>query len=170
MTSARSAPAAMPVDARPAVPCRSTTAHGSVDDALSRPLHALGAFAHLVAVRELRPMWNAGPAPARMIEIISPARVEHFFREPAAMLADGPPQPEGAVPALAAEYVRGRVRAARLAVRRHLGRRPASDLLRRRRAPPAAGVLAASEQVTAPVAGGSEVEHPAVRLGDALLP
>src|SRR5262249_58964496 len=30
---------------------------------------------------ELHPTWNAGPLPARMIEAISPARVEHVFRE-----------------------------------------------------------------------------------------
>ncbi|MFF2627893.1 hypothetical protein ACFVUN_19260 [Kitasatospora griseola] len=49
-------------------------------------------------------MGNAGPAPARMIEIIGPAGFEHFFRKPTEMLADGPPQPEDAVPALAAEH------------------------------------------------------------------
>ncbi|MFD5563800.1 hypothetical protein [Kitasatospora griseola] len=49
-------------------------------------------------------MGNAGPAPARTIEITGPAGFEHFFREPAEVLADGPPQPEDAVPALAAEY------------------------------------------------------------------
>ncbi|MFJ8442499.1 cupin domain-containing protein [Kitasatospora griseola] len=53
---------------------------------------------------ELHTMWNAGPAPARMIEIISPAGFEHFFRELAEMLADGPPQTEDAVSALAAKY------------------------------------------------------------------
>ena len=30
---------------------------------------------------ELHTMWNAGPSPARMIEVISPAGFEHFFRE-----------------------------------------------------------------------------------------
>ena len=30
---------------------------------------------------ELHAMWNAGSVPARMIEIISPAGFEHFFRE-----------------------------------------------------------------------------------------
>jgi len=29
---------------------------------------------------EMHTMWNAGPVPARMIEIISPAGFEHFFR------------------------------------------------------------------------------------------
>jgi hypothetical protein len=39
-------------------------------------------------------MWNAGSVPARMIEIISPAGFEHFFREVAEILAAGTPEPE----------------------------------------------------------------------------
>ena len=42
---------------------------------------------------ELHAMWNAGPEPARMIEVISPAGFEHFFRELADLTAAGPPQP-----------------------------------------------------------------------------
>jgi quercetin dioxygenase-like cupin family protein len=41
---------------------------------------------------ELHTMWNAGTSPARMIEVISPAGFEHFFRELADMMAAGPPQ------------------------------------------------------------------------------
>jgi quercetin dioxygenase-like cupin family protein len=41
---------------------------------------------------ELHTMWNAGTAPARMIEVISPAGFEHFFGELAEMTAAGPPQ------------------------------------------------------------------------------
>ena len=41
---------------------------------------------------ELHAMWNAGPEPARMIEVISPAGFEHFFRELADLTATGPPQ------------------------------------------------------------------------------
>jgi len=41
---------------------------------------------------ELHAMWNAGPEPARMIEVISPAGFEHFFRELADLTAAGPPQ------------------------------------------------------------------------------
>src|SRR5579872_2634424 len=52
---------------------------------------------------ELHTMWNAGPVPARMIEIISPAGFEHFFRELSEMLASGPPDIE-AVGGLAAAY------------------------------------------------------------------
>src|SRR5258708_7629104 len=49
------------------------------------------------------PCWNAGPEPARMIEVISPAGFEHFFREMADLTAAGPPQlPE--VMALADRY------------------------------------------------------------------
>lgn len=38
---------------------------------------------------ELHAMWNAGGTPARMIEIISPAGFEHFFREVAEAVAAG---------------------------------------------------------------------------------
>ncbi|GLW59599.1 cupin domain-containing protein [Kitasatospora phosalacinea] len=65
----------------------------------------LGAGGYITKPRgELHAMWNAGPVPARMIEVISPAGFEHFFRELAEMLADGPPPSEDALPALAAEY------------------------------------------------------------------
>ncbi|HVQ87028.1 MAG TPA: cupin domain-containing protein [Actinomycetes bacterium] len=52
---------------------------------------------------EMHTMWNAGATPARMIEIISPAGFEHFFRELSELLADGPPA-AGDVPALAGNY------------------------------------------------------------------
>ncbi len=40
----------------------------------------LGAGGYIVKPRhELHTMWNAGPVPARMIEVISPAGFEHFF-------------------------------------------------------------------------------------------
>ncbi|BBH70659.1 hypothetical protein ACTI_73440 [Actinoplanes sp. OR16] len=39
---------------------------------------------------ELHAMWNAGTTPARMIEIITPAGFEHFFREVAELIAAGP--------------------------------------------------------------------------------
>jgi len=39
---------------------------------------------------ELHAMWNAGSTPARMIEIISPAGFEHFFREICELAAAGP--------------------------------------------------------------------------------
>jgi hypothetical protein len=37
-------------------------------------------------------MWNAGDAPARMIEIISPAGFENFFHELSELVAAGPPE------------------------------------------------------------------------------
>jgi len=52
---------------------------------------------------ELHTMWNAGSSPARMIEVISPAGFEHFFRELAGMIAAGPPQLSDVV-ALASGY------------------------------------------------------------------
>lgn len=40
---------------------------------------------------EVHAMWNAGSTPARMIEVISPAGFEEFFREMADMTDAGPP-------------------------------------------------------------------------------
>src|SRR3954468_5962891 len=39
---------------------------------------------------EMHAMWNAGAVPARMIEIISPAGFEDFFREMADAVESGP--------------------------------------------------------------------------------
>ena len=51
----------------------------------------LGAGGYITKPRgELHAMWNAGTVPARMIEIISPAGFEHFFREVADIIAAGP--------------------------------------------------------------------------------
>jgi len=51
----------------------------------------LGAGGYITKPRgELHAMWNAGAVPARMIEIISPAGFEHFFREVADIVAAGP--------------------------------------------------------------------------------
>ncbi|GAA2885552.1 hypothetical protein Acy02nite_80030 [Actinoplanes cyaneus] len=44
---------------------------------------------------ELHAMWNAGAVPARMIEIITPAGFEHFFREVAELIAAGPAAGQG---------------------------------------------------------------------------
>jgi quercetin dioxygenase-like cupin family protein len=64
----------------------------------------LGAGGYITKPRgELHTMWNAGSSPARMIEVISPAGFEGFFRELADMIADGPPQGP-ALFALAASY------------------------------------------------------------------
>jgi len=52
---------------------------------------------------KLHAMWNAGSTPARMIEIISPAGFEDFFREVADLQAAGPPQFE-TIAAVAAGY------------------------------------------------------------------
>jgi quercetin dioxygenase-like cupin family protein len=40
---------------------------------------------------EVHAMWNAGPVPARMIEIISPGGFEGFFRDVVDLAAVGPP-------------------------------------------------------------------------------
>ena len=64
----------------------------------------LGAGGYITKPRgELHAMWNAGGTPARMIEVISPAGFEHFFRELAGIMAAGPPQPQD-VTALADKY------------------------------------------------------------------
>ena len=52
---------------------------------------------------EVHAMWNAGDVPARMIEIITPAGFDKFFRELAALNATGRPAPEQ-VAGLAARY------------------------------------------------------------------
>jgi quercetin dioxygenase-like cupin family protein len=52
---------------------------------------------------ELHAMWNAGQIPARMIEVISPAGFEGFFRDLSELLAAGPPPPD-AVAQIAASY------------------------------------------------------------------
>ena len=52
---------------------------------------------------ELHTMWNAGQTEARMIEVITPAGFERFFRELAEMFEAGPPDPSTLEP-LAASY------------------------------------------------------------------
>jgi quercetin dioxygenase-like cupin family protein len=52
---------------------------------------------------ELHTMWNAGNTPARMIEVISPAGFENFFRDLADLTAAGPPAFE-AITTLADAY------------------------------------------------------------------
>jgi quercetin dioxygenase-like cupin family protein len=64
----------------------------------------LGAGGYITKPRgEMHTMWNAGDVPARMIEVISPAGFENFFRELSDLLTDGPPA-AGQVEALAAGY------------------------------------------------------------------
>lgn len=43
---------------------------------------------------QVHTMWNAGSTPARMIEVITPAGFENFFRGLTAMTAAGPPDME----------------------------------------------------------------------------
>lgn len=52
---------------------------------------------------ELHAMWNAGQTPARMIEIVSPAGAEYYFRDLAELFATGPLS-AGRVEPVAAEY------------------------------------------------------------------
>ena len=55
----------------------------------------LGAGGYITKPRgETHAMWNAGPVPARMIEVISPAGFEHFFMGVGEMVAAGVPDPE----------------------------------------------------------------------------
>lgn len=64
----------------------------------------LGAGGYITKPRgELHAMWNAGKTPARMIEIISPAGFENFFRDIADMTAAGSPALDDVV-RLAASY------------------------------------------------------------------
>ncbi len=48
--------------------------------------------------------WNAGPAPARVQEIITPAGFERYFREVAEVLASGGPPDMGRLMEIAARY------------------------------------------------------------------
>ena len=64
----------------------------------------LGPGGYIVKPRgEVHAMWNAGPTPARMIEVISPAGFERFFRDLVDMTAAGAPDP-AAVAELAGRY------------------------------------------------------------------
>src|SRR3954470_2757370 len=64
----------------------------------------LGAGGYITKPRgEAHAMWNAGPEPARMIEVISPAGFELFFRAVVDMLERGDTDPERGA-ALAAEH------------------------------------------------------------------
>ena len=55
----------------------------------------LGPGGYIIKPRgEVHAMWNAGTTRARMIEIISPAGFEGFFRELVSMTAVGRPTPE----------------------------------------------------------------------------
>jgi len=64
----------------------------------------LGAGGYIVKPRgEVHAMWNAGDVPARMIEVITPAGFEGFFRGLTEMTAVGAPDP-GAVAELAARF------------------------------------------------------------------
>ena len=55
----------------------------------------LGVGGYIIKPRgEVHAMWNAGSTPARMIEIITPAGFERFFREFVEMTATGAPSPE----------------------------------------------------------------------------
>ena len=54
----------------------------------------LGAGGYIIKPRnEVHAMWNAGRTPARMIEIISPAGFEDFFREVTDLTVKGAPDP-----------------------------------------------------------------------------
>jgi quercetin dioxygenase-like cupin family protein len=56
----------------------------------------LGAGGYIIKPRnEVHAMWNAGRTPARMIEIITPAGFEDFFREVTELTAKGAPDPAG---------------------------------------------------------------------------
>ena len=64
----------------------------------------LGPGGYIVKPRgEVHAMWNAGSTPARMIEVISPAGFEGFFRELTDMTAVGAPDP-AAITALGERY------------------------------------------------------------------
>lgn len=54
----------------------------------------LGPGGYIIKPRnQVHAMWNAGKVPARMIEVITPAGFEGFFRELVGMTDQGPPEP-----------------------------------------------------------------------------
>jgi quercetin dioxygenase-like cupin family protein len=54
----------------------------------------LGRGGYIVKPRgQVHAMWNAGPSPARMIEVISPAGFERFFRDFVELSDTGPVEP-----------------------------------------------------------------------------
>src|SRR5690349_15108606 len=64
----------------------------------------LGAGGYITKPRgELHTMWNAGSTPARMIEVISPAGFEKFFRDLTDLTVEGAP-PFEAIATLAKTY------------------------------------------------------------------
>jgi quercetin dioxygenase-like cupin family protein len=64
----------------------------------------LGAGGYITKPRgELHTMWNAGSTPARMIEVISPAGFERYFRDLVDLTTEGPP-PFEAIATLAKAY------------------------------------------------------------------
>lgn len=64
----------------------------------------LGPGGYIIKPRgEVHAMWNAGSTPARMIEVISPAGFEGFFRELSDLTAVGAPDP-AAIAALGERY------------------------------------------------------------------
>jgi quercetin dioxygenase-like cupin family protein len=64
----------------------------------------LGAGGYITKPRnEMHAMWNAGDVPARMIEVISPAGFENFFKEVSELLTSGPPD-MAEIAALAANF------------------------------------------------------------------
>jgi quercetin dioxygenase-like cupin family protein len=64
----------------------------------------LGPGGYIIKPRgEVHAMWNAGATPARMIEVISPAGFERFFRDFVDITDLGPPGP-GVVAELGARY------------------------------------------------------------------
>jgi mannose-6-phosphate isomerase-like protein (cupin superfamily) len=64
----------------------------------------LGAGGYITKPRnEMHAMWNAGDVPARMIEVISPAGLENFFKELAESVSSSAPDMTE-IAALAASY------------------------------------------------------------------
>lgn len=67
---------------------RSRRAKSASAQATARPCWARAAY--ITKPRgELHTMWNAGTTPARMIEVISPAGFENFFRDLTDLTTDG---------------------------------------------------------------------------------
>jgi len=83
----------------------SYVAEGTVGVQIGDEVYTAGPGAVIVKPRGIpHAFWNAADTPARVLEIITPAGFEGYFREMAAVLADaagGPPDPERAGAVLA---------------------------------------------------------------------
>ncbi len=78
---------------------------GTVGVLVGDEVHEAGPGSYVLKPRGMpHAFWNAGPEPARIVEIISPAGFERYFEELAEVLSAGGPPDVAKIEALAAGY------------------------------------------------------------------